>query len=183
MFKQFGFPSLGVLSVLTATVVATGSALVNPQPGLAQTTKYFCDTSGRTPTTVARTNRGVVTIVRWNATLGGGAYDPATRCQQVSARFQNLHENRMLRFITTGRQNGQNIICVAAERNGACLPNGLLFTVRPGNNPRTVLQQMVNISRLASSGPIYESSQPRLYVDMEEILAGNGDETPAPTTP
>jgi Circadian oscillating protein COP23 len=173
MFKQPVLKQLGLLPVLATVTLAGLSPLMAEQPGLAQsTTKYFCDTSGRVPATVAQTARGKVKVVSWNTTLGGGQFDPVTRCQQVSARFQTLSESKMLRFITTGRQNGQNIICVAAERNGGCLPNGngLLFTLRPGANPRATLQQMVNISRMATSGPIMESSQQRLYVNMDELL-------------
>jgi hypothetical protein len=167
MAKQFS-----LAPILVATVVAGLSAFGSHTPAQAQSPKYFCDTSGSAPATVATTKRGTITVVRWATTLGGGNYDPVTRCQQVSARFQALNEAGTLRFITTGRQNGQNIICVAGERNGPCLQNGLLFTLKPGANPRNTLQQMVNISRMASSGPILESSQQRLYVDMDELLAG-----------
>jgi hypothetical protein len=184
MFKQSVLKQLGLLPVLATVTLASLSALVTEQPGFAQaTTKYFCDTSGTVPATVAQTARGKVRVVSWNKTLGGGQFNPITRCQQVSERFQNLSEKKMLRFITTGRMNGQNIICVAGERNGACLPNGLLFTLSPGANPRASLQQMVNISSRANSGPIMESSQQRLYVDMDELLQKATTEpntTPAP---
>jgi hypothetical protein len=174
MFKQ-----LGLLSVLATVTLAGLSPLLATRPSLAQQSgpKYFCDTSGRVPATVARTPRGNVTVIRWATTLGGGAFDPTNRCQQVSARFQNLNETNQLRFITTGRMNGQNIICVAAQKNGGCLPNGLLFTLKPGSNPRTTLQQMVNISRSATNGPILESSQARLYVDMNDVLQNAAVET------
>jgi hypothetical protein len=185
MFKRLSL--LPVLaSVAFAGTLAGLAPFVAQQPSVAQsTTRYFCDTSGRTPATVARTARGTsVVVVRWSTTLGGGAFDPVSRCQTVSARFQNLADAKMLRFITTGRQNGQNIICVAGERNGGCLPNGLLFTLKPGSSPRATLQQMVNISSRATGGPIYESANARLYVNMDDLLAGaESVETTAPTAP
>jgi Circadian oscillating protein COP23 len=141
--------------------------------------KYFCDDSSNPPTTVASTLRGKIALIRWATTLGGGEYDPLKRCQVVSARFQTLYDNKQLRFLTTGRMNGQNVICAAADRNGGCLPNGLLFTLKPGSNPRTTLQQMFNLGKLATGGPILESTQQRLYVDLNELLE---TAPPAPKT-
>lgn len=159
-----------ITPLVAASAIASLSILISSQSGQAQSIKYFCDNSSSPPTTVASTPRGKIPLIRWSTTLGGGEYDPLSRCRVVSARFQTLYDSKSLRFLTTGRMNGQNVICVAADRNGGCLPNGLLFTLKPGSNPRTTLQQMFNISRLATSGPILESTQQRLYIDLNELL-------------
>jgi Circadian oscillating protein COP23 len=164
--------SLSLLTVVAAVTCMGASVVLNPQPGLAQTAKYFCDTSGQNPRTMARTPRGLVTIVNWARTVG--EYNPLTRCQEVSTRFQNLHQDGVLRFITSGRLNGENIICVAAERNGPCIKDkGLLFTLKPGASPSATIKQMVRISQDATgTGFVQESSNARIYVSIDELLNG-----------
>jgi hypothetical protein len=166
--------SLSLLPVLAATTLVGVTGLFNPLPGVAQTAKYFCDTSGQNPRTMARTPRGVVTILSWARTVK--EYAPLTRCQQVSARFQNLHQEGSLRFITSGRRNGENIICVASERNGPCLKNGLLFTLKPGASPAATIRQMVRISQDATDATVVnESSDARIYVSIDDLLNGTAE--------
>jgi hypothetical protein len=164
---------LSLLPVLAATTLVCVTGLFNPLPGVAQTAKYFCDTSGQYPRTMARTPRGVVTILRWTRTAG--EYDPLERCKIVSARFQALHQEGTLRFITSGRLNRENIICVALERNGNCLPEkkGLLFTLKPGASPAATIRQMVRISQDATDATVViESSDARIYVSIDDLLNG-----------
>uniref|UniRef100_B8HP26 Circadian oscillating protein COP23 n=1 Tax=Cyanothece sp. (strain PCC 7425 / ATCC 29141) TaxID=395961 RepID=B8HP26_CYAP4 len=185
MFKPF-------LTALTtgctlAWGLALGIALLPTHSVQAQGVKFFCDEANAIPTTTARTAQGNVAIIRWASTLGDN-YDPLTRCRQVSARFQSFYDQRLLRFLTTGRMNGQNVVCVALKRGEDCIrPNGLLFTLKPGSNPRNTLLQLVNVSNKVG-GPLYESSAERVYLDMDQVL--NPPETiaspspePAPTSP
>jgi hypothetical protein len=170
MNKQILKP-LSFLPVLVATTLMGAAAFFTAQPGVAQTAKYICDTSGQDPRTMANTPQGQVTILRWTRTVGD--LDPQKRCQIVSERFQTLHQQGALRFLTSGRQNGQNIICVAAQRGGACLPNGLLFTLKPGASPRETIRQMVNLSRSATRTRHIDETNARIYVSFDELLSGN----------
>jgi Circadian oscillating protein COP23 len=166
--------SLSLLPVLAGTTLVGVTGLLNPLPGIAQTAKYFCDTSGQNPRTMARTPRGLVTILRWTRTAG--EYDPQERCKIVSERFQALHQEGTLRFITSGRKNRENIICVAAKRDGECLEKGILFTLKPGVSPAATIRQMVRISQEATGATfVNESTNVRLYVSIDDLLDGTAE--------
>jgi hypothetical protein len=165
------------LASLSVTLFSTLGSVVSPaQSAQAQAIKFTCDTSGDVPATVVRIQRGNIALIQWKRTIGGGDFDPITRCNQVSNRFQSFHERKQLRFLTTGRRNGENIICVADERNGPCLADGQLFTLKPGANPRKTLEQLANLSSRARGGPISESTGERLYVDMDKLLEASSTE-------
>jgi hypothetical protein len=135
----------------------------------AFTTKFFCDTSGTFPITVAKTGQGkTVMLIRWRSTSVDG-YPPLKRCQEVSQRFQSFYEQGRLKFITSGRFNGSNVICVATSSNSACRANDILFTLRPGRSPNDVLKAMFSLNMKASGGLITESSKP-LYINIDQCL-------------
>lgn len=127
----------------------------------SQPNKFFCGLFQEKPATIARTPQGVVPIIVWTKSLDNGLYNPLTRCRQVSARFENFYRNSLLRYITSGRSNGQNIICVAAVMGGKCLRDGLLFTLRPNDTPRSTLIALFNISTGRASSIFYQSADSR----------------------
>jgi hypothetical protein len=164
-------------TLVAAATILAGMGLTNlpSTQAFAQTTRFFCDTSNGTPATVAQTARGKVVMIRWVTTLADGEYTPLKRCSEVSDRFQRFSQKGQLRFVTSGRvrlPNGSasNIICVAAANNGECLKDGLLFTLKPGSEPRKVLATMFRLNLAGSSGGELRETTSRVYVNVDDCL-------------
>jgi hypothetical protein len=158
-------------SILVATTILGIPALLRlpSDQAFAQTKRFFCDTTGETPTTVAQTKQQNVVIVRWTATVGGGQYTPLTRCQQVSSKFQSLNEQGRLRFITTRRVNGANVICAAPQKNKPCFDDGQLLTLKPGSDPRKALADMFRLRAGATGTGLLETNS-ILHVNLDDCL-------------
>jgi len=141
-------------------------ALTIGSPNLAwgQGETFYCGRTTGVPTTMARTPQGGIPIIRWVSTLGD--YEPEERCKIVSQKFQEFYDQGLLNFITTGRMNGQLVICVAARRGGGCKKQ--LYTLKPTSDPNETLQRLFNANQKAS-GPLTESSC-RLYINMGTFL-------------
>jgi Circadian oscillating protein COP23 len=128
---------------------------------------FFCDDGHGIPTTFVENPRGRLPIVRWvSHYFTGSGYDPYTRCQEVSGRFQRYSDEGRLNYITTGMMNGQPVVCVSGYAGGPC--DGLLFTLKRGQDASRVVQQLFDIPARAS-GPLYESGS-RFYLDMKQYL-------------
>lgn len=158
------------LLLTAATAVTALGTVAQSQPVVAQTntsqTSFFCGQAEGSPATIARTPRGDVVMIRYTKDMGN--FDPQTRCQQVSSRFQTAYVNKTLRFLTSGSLNGQRIICVAQSRTGGCKPTGLLFTLRPQDNERQVLANLINQSRYATAPAIIQNCVPKREVDLSK---------------
>lgn len=152
----------------------TGSALVLSVSACSSNSPsekvtFSCETRKGVATTVAETSRGDIPVISWVSDFGSEVgYTPEKRCEEVSNRFQQYYNKSVLNFVTTGRQNNQNIICVSTEKGGAC--QGLLFTLKPSDNPSQVIQQMFEVAGYAS-GPLEQSSSSGIYVDIQNLLA------------
>lgn len=128
---------------------------------------FFCGDGQGIPTTFVENPRGQLPIIRWvSHYFTGSGYDPYTRCQEVSGRFQRYSDEGRLNYITTGMMNGQPVVCVSGYAGGPC--QGLLFTLKPGEDSSRVVQQLFDIPARAS-GPLYESGS-RFYLDMKQYL-------------
>jgi len=55
------------------------------------------------------------------------------------------------------------VVCVASEMGGPC--QGVLFTLKPGQNAPRTIQQLFDV-RVGASGPLFESGS-REYIDMK----------------
>ncbi|MFB2880058.1 COP23 domain-containing protein [Floridanema aerugineum] len=86
----------------------------------------------------------------------GSGYLSQSRCQTVSDRLESEYKNDRLNYITSGRMNGQKVICTATTKGGSC--RGLLFTLRPQDDADEVLGQIFEIRMLGSNRPIEQSS-------------------------
>jgi hypothetical protein len=154
-----------LLASLTTVLCVGGSVLAEITSVRAEQQKFFCGTSDGIPATMASTSRGPVPVIRWVSSLAEGEYSPQTRCQSVSERFQRYYEAGQLNYLTTGTENGSDIICVTVDRGGDCA--GTLFTLKPGSSPEQTLKQLFGAQN--SIGPLNEGT-PRIYVAMEEVL-------------
>ncbi|WP_404785723.1 COP23 domain-containing protein [Altericista sp. CCNU0014] len=156
---------------LTCAMTRVVPAQAEPQSG----SRFFCGKSQSSaagdeiPTTIARTQRGNVLMIRWKSSFfanGLNNYTPESRCLEVSRRFQTFYDSGTLAFLTTGKANGQNVICVAEEYGGSC--KGLLLTLEPKDNPQQVLQDLMDV-RVRARGPITRGAD-STYIDVEEFL-------------
>jgi Circadian oscillating protein COP23 len=137
--------------------------------------RFFCAksrnpaTGNEIPTTFARTGRGNVSMIYWKSTFFANQlndFTPESRCLEVSRRFQAFYSQGNLSYLTTGKINDQNVICVAQEYGGPC--KGLLLTLEPQDNPDEVLRNLMEI-RVNARGPITRGTG-STYIDVEEFL-------------
>jgi hypothetical protein len=153
-----------------AILSALGGAFASPSHASGKI-EFSCDNSGSLPTTVAmnRETGNKLSIVRWYSEyFTGSGYDPITRCQEVTARFQRSYNDGSLNYMTAGIVNGMPVIC-AAQSGGSCNRGNLLFTLKRGVNAAETLQRLFDVRDL-SAGPLYESGG-RTYVNLKKMLA------------
>jgi hypothetical protein len=153
--------------------------LLASQPANAESkTRFVCGSDQDRPATLAiLPDGGQAPIIRYSS----GAFEPSgfsdqKRCEEISARFQYFYDLRENNFMTTGRINGQNVICVTRREGGDCSRDlkseGLLITVRPGVNPNVTLQELVNVR--VQAGSALEENGSRPYVNTHCLIdAGN----------
>ncbi|WP_254173193.1 COP23 domain-containing protein [Planktothrix pseudagardhii] len=155
--------------LLTACTLVLGSVPFLAPPGAAQNTTYFCGQSrDGVPTTFALTSTARrVAVIRWQKDWG--TISREARCKEVSSRFQKAYNNGTLNFLTHGVMSGQKVICTAREYGGPC--SSLLFTLRPEDNPREVINSLIGIAYRAR-GPVVQSEdgEPQIYIDMNFLL-------------
>ena len=128
--------------------------------------KFYCGQSKSVPTTMAKTSRGAVPVIRWFSTLGEN-YTPEKRCQIVSEKFQTFYNDGTLNYLTTGVINQLPVICAAKQENGPC--SGVLFTLKPNSDPGQTLQRLLSI-RDRAPGLVLNESAPQIYVNMADFL-------------
>ena len=131
-------------------------------------TNFVCENWQGVPTTFAKMpDQTMVPVLIWQSDyFSYSGYDPSTRCQLVSNRFQYFYNAGQLNYITTGRMNRMPVVCVSYKNGGGC--NGLLFTLKPGVNPGQTLQKLMAV-RVSSTGPLNETTG-RVYVNFDDYL-------------
>jgi hypothetical protein len=159
-FPRALFSGSRLFLLLLAGVSASASVWFGSSPVQAEDRTFVCGVSySGIPTTYANTPRGQIVVVRWTSEYFTGAgYDPMTRCQEVSSRFERHRRANNLAFITAGYLNGQPAIC-AGNGGAPCSSDRLLFTLKPGSNAAARIQQLYNLRTGASSTPLYESTR------------------------
>lgn len=155
-------------------IPSNGESVSLPKPVEKVNARYFCQKSSNgVLKTIAETPWGNIEVINWKRYVSS-EWTPEERCRVVSDRFQKYSENGQISYITTGRMNGQNVICVANQKNGDCArqlsEQGLLFTVTSGKSPDAILLNLMGISRLENLPPINESNGDRVYVDINKFL-------------
>ena len=165
--------TIGALAGIVAILQFCGITLIKPP----QSVTFICGVSrDGVPTTFAQetTNGGIPkskSVIRWVSDFGDKVnYTPQKRCEEVSNRFQDYSNQGLLNYITTGKENGLDTICVAKdkERGGPCL---LLWTLKPGTNPILVRHQL--LSDHQGTGPLEEkgSNDSDIYIDVNKLIS------------
>jgi hypothetical protein len=141
---------------------------------------FICaEVDGRLATAV-KTENGNVPVIYWDSkSFTGSGFSPAVRCKQVTDRFTNLYTNGQLKYLATGRIRRQSVICGLEVGTAKCNKTNVLFTLKPGSDPRNVLRQINAVrNRAAGSAAVQENSggilranpSTDIQVDMEDWL-------------
>ena len=142
-----------IAQTLAGVGIVLGAIATLSQSSYAQG-KFFCGRSNGQPVTMVRTSRGNIPIIRWVDNSFSPPWTPLNRCYEISARFERFYDNGILKYIKAGWSNSQPILCVAGDRGGSCLPNGLLVMLKPGSDPQLILQRLLDRRVLAAGNPI-----------------------------
>jgi hypothetical protein len=185
------------LCAIAFTISSTASL---SQPSYAQNQKFFCGMSRGVPATLVHTSRGNIPMIRWVDAGFAPPWSPERRCEDISARFQRFYDNGTLNFLRTGRSERQPVLCVASEKGGPCLPDGVLLTLKSDRNPHAILQQLLDgrsgvgpgilelggdsRARGNTSRTVIYSEKDAAYLDVQRLLSemdttGTGTSCPA----
>ena len=171
----------GLLTIAAATVAILPVAQAAPAAR-----GFVCGSAQGAPSTNAvKADGAQVPVIRWTSTtFEASGWSQERRCQEVSNRFNTYLQQGRLAYITTGRINGLPVICTARSNGGAC--DGLLYTLKPGQNATATLRKLLEI-RVKARGPLNETTS-RLYVSLDELMStaqtnASGVSSPARTAP
>jgi len=159
------------LPFLTSILIAL--PVFSLQSANAQTKVNFrCDVSTKVPRTVVKTAKKEVSLIVWESkAFQSSGFTPERRCNEVSDRLQMYANGGSLRYITTGTINNQNVICVAAYRDGKCRPNGLILTLKSDENPTEVLKSLFDTAFKVSGGaPLKRGKGETVTLDLKYVL-------------
>lgn len=167
-------------SILVAFATTAMPALSQSKP--AKKVEYFCQTSNGIPVTFARTPKETVEMIRWQSRFfSRSGYTPDQRCQEVTVRFQKHSDQGNLRYITTGKINNQNVMCVAPNKGGGCRADGLILTFEPQDDPQKVLVEIFNVSTRVRTAPVLRGQKQKVYIDVDEFLSNAASSRQATT--
>ena len=163
--------AIGILGSLSPAIAETEYYIADEQ--VKSSTQYRCMDRSGSPATVAYTSRGAIELIRWqNDYFSASSYTPLRRCQEVSTRFQQHSDANNLRFISTGKINNYNAICIS-EKTGDCKPDGLLITLQADDDPEDVLRNLFSLSARRANGGITRASGRKIKetIDLEQFLS------------
>jgi hypothetical protein len=149
-------------TILLTLSIPTAFWLATPPAEAKKSVVFTCtDVSGRLATAV-KTRKGHVPLVYWDsAAFNSAGFSPQVRCQKVTQRFTNLYGNGQLKYLATGIVRSQPVICGLKVSKSSCNSENMLFTIKPGSDPRNVLRQLNAVrNRAANSAAVNESSAP-----------------------
>ena len=176
--KLLGTVSIASLLVASCSKPTTSSQYTAQETKSDTGTEFICregydqTADKQLPTTYAFTGGQKRAIIRWSTEyFSGSGWDPKSRCEEVSPRFQTAYDNKTLNFITNGTMNNQPVICTALEDGGPCAD--LLITLLPTDNGLELATELGQIFNGRSTGPMRHSSgnsQVYIQVDIEEFI-------------
>ncbi len=175
-------------NALVLSAIAIGVSLM-PSPSQAQRGQgFYCDTSGGSPATMYQNSQGSIERwISWDSNFFSDAgWTPATRCNEVSNRLESFRTAKLLKYVTVGRMNGENVICTASEKNGRC--SGLIYTLKPGQDAVRTLYTFFGLREGQAGVPVLSESAEIPYIDVSGRLGNDAAATtrkiqPSLTTP
>jgi Circadian oscillating protein COP23 len=166
-------------SCLAMTVVGVIGLMQLELPASAQSTTFYCDTSGNVPVTRIKTPHGDETFILWRNSFGR-AYSTVRRCQEVSTRFERQRLRGRLYLTSRANVNGHPVICQTESAEGSCNRNNILVTLLRGSDHREALGRLTAFQKGASTNPIELSGDPSDASTPSKISSGSeqSDEPP-----
>jgi hypothetical protein len=140
--------------------------------------KFSCELMAGSPTTIVKTVRGNIPMIRWVKTFTGRYNSLNERCHEVSTRLDRFDRDGNLKYIRTGNVNAYPVLCVDSGVSGnTCPQNRVLVTLPKGTDSAQMLQRMLDL-RARASGRIIELSGQQLvryrngdaYVNVDLLL-------------
>lgn len=172
--------SIGSL-ISIAALAFSGTAMFPTQAQAdSSSTTFHCVRSGNGWATVARrAGKQSPPMITWQSYVFGPEYTPEVRCNNVSQRLtsavtQNGGSLRNL-LLTTGRVNGQTVICYINTGVPHCNGSNMLFTLNPENarDPGAALANILRFGAGSGGGPLRQSDVTGLpIVNLEEAVDG-----------
>lgn len=168
------------IPVLVATLALSGAAVFQTQAqAQSSSTTFHCVKSGSGFATVARrAGKQSPPMITWQSQIFGPEYTPEVRCNNVSQRLSSaVAENggslRNL-LLTTGKINGQTVICYINVGAPRCNGSNMLFTLNPENarDPGAALASILRFGAGTGGGPLRQSSSGLPTVDLQEAVDG-----------
>lgn len=165
------------ISLATVAIGSTPSSLAsNPQEGVTFSCSQAQDPlSGETiPATVATIpqRQETIDLIYWKSEHFA-AWQPQSRCETVSPKFQTFYRDGRLKYLTHGTNNGYPVICAVVTQKEACNGDNQLFQVKPNNDPQSVLRQLMDVVEgKVDEDVIYQSNDDseQLYVSVDDFL-------------
>lgn len=155
-----------LVSSLTALALTLGTTLVASQPSQAQSRQFVCGLSYGYPTTIVRQPRLNTPIIVWTENSWiSDTWTPRRRCQEISNRFQELHNKGQMGTVKAGIVNRQPVICGVANAQGSCNSSNVLLTLTRDQNPNEIVTQLLNIRASASGQPVYLSGNQEGWIE------------------
>ncbi|UJB73237.1 COP23 domain-containing protein (plasmid) [Acaryochloris sp. 'Moss Beach'] len=150
--------------------MAGATLLMSSQPAQANEVWFSCSQYQGIPTTLAKTKRGLVPVIRWDSDYfseSGGA--PEAHCQKVSSLFEQYYREGTLAYLTTGRdpKTRQNVICITPAVGLKC--TDILFTLKKKSNPGHTLLKLMNL-RVRAINYTPNDIPRRVHVSMDKFL-------------
>lgn len=144
----------------------------------SQPTSFQCISKGKAFATVARKGTLVSTpMIIWESYVFGPEYTPQQRCKTVSQRLTSavaknggLLKNLLL---TTGRVQGQTVVCYVNTGAARCDSSNTLFTLKPENarDPGAALASLLRFGAGATNSTLHESAGGEdVAVDLEAAV-------------
>ncbi|MDH6099194.1 COP23 domain-containing protein [Anabaenopsis sp. FSS-46] len=165
------------LPKLTSAVALTALTFtLSAPPAASQTTpkqvSFICrsitprtDGLRKVPATVAFIpgSRRYQPIIAWESdSFPNTVWTPQKRCEEISQRFQDFYNQDRLRYMTVGQIKGLGVIC-AAQSPETCNSRNQLFTVKPGSDPQTVLEQLIELASGRTTEGVSQTTNSRMW--------------------
>lgn len=133
------------------------------------------------PSTVAISGEKSTIIINWNPKnfKFGEKWSPQRRCEEVSARFQKLHERDGLKYLTADSASwlgdSVNVVCGVKQAGDRCEQSDLLFTLESKDDPNEVLNDLIALrERPKENKPLTRGSNfdggRRIFYDLSKEL-------------
>lgn len=101
----------------------------------------------------------------------GGGWTPERRCAEISRRLESYRPDG-LQELTTGTENGYNIVCATTSRDPSCR---IVFTVPPGQDPIATRDRVFENLAVADAGQSTQGVSTYTGDDLGSLIQQVGD--------